>query len=63
MKKMLLGFGLFICSLFSVGAFAAVDAAVTTAIATGTTDTQTVAWLVVALIVGIAAIKYVRRAL
>lgn len=47
----------------SGSAFAAVPASVTTALTDAATDSVTVAGLALAIIVGIAAFKYMRRAI
>lgn len=52
-----------LASVASVPSFAAVPAAVTTAIETGQTDALAVGALVLAAIIGIFALKLMRRAL
>lgn len=49
--------------LFGSAAHAAVPASVTTALTDAATDSVTVAGLALAIIVGIAAFKYMRRAI
>lgn len=48
---------------FSLGAFAAVPADVTSAIATAKTDSETIAGSVLGIVVAIFALKIVRKAL
>lgn len=61
MKKMSL---LFACLLAMFGgtAFAAVDPAVSAAIATGTTDAQTIGAAILALVIIIAILRHIRAA-
>lgn len=65
MFKILSSFGLVLLGFFGfVGlSNAAVDAGVTTALTTAGTDGATVGSAVLVVIVGIAAFKYIRRAL
>lgn len=50
-------------SFFSVNAFAAVPAEVTTALSDGKSDALTVAGLALVIIIAIAAFKYMRKAI
>lgn len=57
-----LGVGAAVVAASTVPAFAAVDAAVTTKLTEAGTDAAAIGAAVLALIIGIAAFKYMRRA-
>lgn len=62
MFKKLVGVFSAALGLFATSAHAAVDASVTTAIATGVTDSAVVGGLILALVIGIAIFRHMRGA-